>query len=493
MKTKLLRVAVPGLVLAGVSCAHAEAPAPVEQHWPTGAEAALIVRHPNLWADAVDAVDARFGDVPAVKALAGRLREEAFSGLRVGARDWGAGLDLDRGLALYKAPKGLRLVVGARDPKTAEASARTLHLLEPLTEGGQTATCRGAEGVLVCESGEVTGQGAAPAGVTAPEGALAWFWAGAGLEALANPGVRFQTITGWLTRTDDRFALGARADFAFDSAAKGMPMSPESIWAVLTPTRTPGRPSLVAPECSGVLKLDFDLPRLLGLARTVGANVEPALAPAVARLEQGLTGEIAVTFDGGVSHPVLLLGLAPGAPGDAALTGIAELVTAAGGKSTLGPCADAAGQQCLEIAIESAAETPEAGMPGLMGASPAALVESPDAFGVYLTLHAVRVGDTLVLATTAPDAARRTRPDFVSAPWPQALAGAGASGLSVPGFAGYAGIMGAAPFIRLSKNAQWFLDAEILSGLIGAMIEGVDAAFQAAPTHARFELTWRTM
>ena len=29
MKTKLLRVAVPGLVLAGVSCAHAEAPAPV--------------------------------------------------------------------------------------------------------------------------------------------------------------------------------------------------------------------------------------------------------------------------------------------------------------------------------------------------------------------------------------------------------------------------------------------------------------------------------
>ena len=122
---------------------------------------------------------------------------------------------------------------------------------------------------------------------------------------------------------------------------------------------------------------------------------------------------------------------------DAALTGIAELITAAGGKSTLGPCADAPGQQCLEIAIESPQETPQAGMPGLMGATPAALVESPDAFGVYLTLHAVRVGDTLVLATTAPDAARRTRPDFVSAPWPQALAGAGASGLSVPGFASF--------------------------------------------------------
>ena len=493
MKLTTLSLAVPGLLLAGLSCAHAEAPVPVEQHWPTHAEAALIVRHPNLWAEAVDAVDARFGDVPAVRTLATRLRQEAFSGLRVGARDWGAGLDLDRGLALFKTPDGLRLVVGATDAKTAEASARTLHLLEPLTEGGKTAACRGADGVLVCESGTGVGQGPAPAGVTAPAGALAWFWAGAGLDALANPGVRIQTVTGWLTRTEDRFALGARADFAFDSAAKGMPMSPESIWAVLTPTRTAGRPSLVSPDCSGVLKLDFDLPRLLGLARSVGANVEPALAPAVSRLEQGLTGEIAVTFDGGVSHPVLLLGLAPGAPGDAALTGLAELVTAAGGKSTLGPCADAPAQQCLEIAIESPEETPQAGMPGLLGATPAALVESPDAFGVYVTLHAVRVGDTLVLATTAPDAARRTRADFVSAPWSSALAGAGASGLSVPGFAGYAGIMGAAPFLRLSKNAQWFLDAEILMGLIGAMIEGVDVAFQAAPTHARFELTWRTM
>lgn len=462
--------------------------------WPTGAQAGLLVLRPNVWADTIDAVDARFGDVPAVRSLATRLRSEAFFGHRIGGRDWGPGLDFDRGLALFKVADGLRLVVGLRDASTAESSLRALHLLEMLEEDGKKATCAADGDFLICESGQIGGRSGPPSGAAAPAGALAWFWAGGGLEGLNAPGAKVREATGWITQDGERFNVGMRGDFEFDSAAKGMPLSPESLWAVFTPQRpAPEKPSFISPEAGGALKLDFDFPRLMALARQAGAHVEPAFAPAVAQLESAFTGELTITFDGGLSHPVLLLGVSKGAPGDAALPGLVSLIGALGARANVGPCADAPGQICLEIAVETPAPGQEARLPGIPELKPAGMAPASETYGAFVTLHSVRVGDTLVIATTAPDAARRAAPGFVSAPWPPSLRGSGASGLTAPGFAGLAGLMGAAPFLRFSQNVQWFLDAEILSSLVGATVEGIDLSFRAAPQHASFELTWRTM
>lgn len=462
----------------------------LDTYWPDAAQVGALVPRANVFAEALDATDARFGDVPAVHALIERLRQEAFKGLRPGSRDWGAGIDLDRGLALFKAKDGLRLVVGVRG-EGAEANARALHLLEPLEEKGETARCAVAEGYLVCETGRITGRNAAPAGAAPPPGAIAWLWATEGVESMAAPGLQVRAVTAWLVQSAERFSLGAQGDFTFDPAMRGQPLSPESLWHILTPARPTAKPSLVASEAGGALKVDVDLPRAIALARQVSGPPPEGFAGPVAAFEAGLTGEMALTFDGGLTHPVFLFGLAPGKAGDAVLAGLAELISLGGGKVALAPCADAQEQTCLEISVESTTTGADAAYPGVPELRPAAAVSTPTSF--HFTFHTRRIGDTLVVGTTAADVARRAEPGFVSAPWPPSLAPAGASGVTFPAFAAYAGMLGAAPFFSASADAQWFIDAEILSALLGALVEGVEISFQPGPQHARVEMIWRTM
>jgi hypothetical protein len=470
-------------------------PAPtIEGFHPAGTQAALFVLRPNLWADVIDGLDRRFGDVPAVKSLVNRLRAETYEGLAVGARDWGAGLDLDRGVALFKAKDGLRLVAGMRDPKTAEASLRRLHLLDLLQQGDTAATprCAPAAPFLVCEVGTVSGREGPPAGTAAPAGALSWFWAGAELEGLAQPGVKVERVTGWFTQEGEAYRFGAEAQFAFDTGMKGLPLSPESFWRVLTPKRPAGaRPSLVAAASPGFARVDFDFPALIAQMRLAGAQVEASVAPAIDKLEKGLTGEMTFALDGSFLHPVILLGVTPGPAGDAVLPALAELTAAGGLQTAVAPCADAPEQTCVRMDVAAPEDVVRTG--ATPGMRPAMTVAAPTKTLASIELHTLRIGDTLVIATTAPDAGRRARPDFVSAPWPSGTGEPGAWGVSFPSVAALAGILGADPFFHIAAEYGWIVDLQLVSNLLGGLLDGADFVFHPAPDRARFELTWRTM
>jgi len=442
--------------------------------WPADTEAALVVARPDVLAELLDTVDARYGDVPEVRALVTRLRATEVGGVSPAARRWGAGLALERGAALYKTQSGARLVVGAQDAAQAEATLRTVGALKALEGEAGPARCEGVEGYIVCETGTVSGRGAPPAGVFSPEGAIAWGWgAGSTLASLSPQGVALKQARLWVAQSGDRVTVTADADF--DLGASQAPLSPSRLWALLTPRRTPGQPSLAVPGAPAAVKFDFDLPAALGMVRGFGA-LPPPVAETAARIEGALTGEVTLTFDGSLLHPVLLLGVAPGAAGDAALPALSGLLTLTGARANVAACADAPAQSCLDVAL-----------------GPEAQAEGEAIFGALVRLRAVRVGDTLVVATTRADAARRLDAGFESAPWPGALGRVGAWGFSMPGYAAYAGVMGAAPFFQVTGELQRFVDWQTLGGLAGAMIEGIDLAIVPTPNRLTLELGWRTM
>lgn len=450
--------------------------ATLDSQWPSDVEAALVVARPDVLADLLDAFDARYGDVPEVRALVTRLRETEVAGVRPATRRWGAGLALERGAALFKTKAGVRLVVGAQEAAAAEFTLRGLGALAPLDAEGAPARCAGSDSFLVCESGTVSGRGGPPSGVTSPDGAIAWAWgSGEAVAALAPSGVALKQARAQLAQVGDRVTLSADADFELPSGAPAAPLSPARLWSLATPRRAEGRPSLVTPGAPAALKLDFDLPGALGLARGFGA-LPPPVTETAARLEGSLTGEVTLTFDGSMLHPVLLLGVAPGAAGDVALPALVGAFALTGARASAAACADAPALTCVDLGFGSGG-----------GAEGEAL------FGVRVHLRAVRVGDTLVLATTAPDAARRLAPGFVSAPLPGALGAAGASGLTMPGFAAFAGIMGAKPFFQVTGEFQRFVDWQTLAGLVGAMVEGFDLVIWPTERRLAVELGWRTM
>jgi hypothetical protein len=196
-------------------------------------------------------------------------------------------------------------------------------------------------------------------------------------------------------------------------------------------------------------------------------------------------------LDGSFFHPVALLGLTPGPAGDAVLPALAELTAAGGLQTAVTPCADAPEQLCLRLDVAAPEDVVRAG--ATPGMRPAMTVAAPSKMLASFEFHTLRVGDTLVIATTAPDAGRRARPDFVSAPWPSGLGEPGAWGVSFPSVAALAGILGAEPFFHIAAEYGWLVDLQLVSNLLGGLLDGADAVFRAAPDRASVELTWRTM
>jgi hypothetical protein len=63
----------------------------------------------------------------------------------------------------------------------------------------------------------------------------------------------------------------------------------------------------------------------------------------------------------------------------------------------------------------------------------------------------------------------------------------------MPGFAAYAGLMGAQPFFQVTGEFQRFVDWQTLAGLVGAMVEGFDLVIWPTERRLAVELGWRTM
>ncbi len=462
-----------GGLLAIPLLAAAEPSSAFDRLWPDETHLAVIARHPGIWADLLDTVEARFGKVPSVASLVERTRALSYEGLTPGSHTLGPGLDPSRGAAFFITARGSRFVVGATDPVAAQATLSQTALWRFLvTEEKVQPACRGEEGFVVCDVGAVTGRSQTPTWAAAPPEADLWFWADGVVAQDKAPGIVAERLTAWLSTQGDTHSLGLKGQFQFKPTPPGLPVTPQALYGLLQPARPAGAPTLVDASVGAMAKFDVDLPGAVRLFHTMGSTLPPPADTLLTRAAGAFTGQIVVTHDGGLAHPVVLLGLTPGKPGDDAVGTLVAALSLADVPVKTGPCADAPSQICLDVRL-----TPDGNAEGT----------------VEFRLHTARAGDTLVVALTAPDAGRRTQPDFKSAPWPSALEGSGRDGFTLPAFPGFVGLLGTAPFLVLSPEMAWALDVQTVWTIAAGLISDAAMAVQIEPNALSVIVNWRTL
>lgn len=298
-------------LLAGLIAAPPDAAAEDPAAWALpDATISIVFRGADTLADRVDALEARYGEAPAVKQAADALRAWTHEGIRPAARAWGDGLRLGAGLAAFAdAERRVRLVIGADDLDAAKATLAKLsaQLGAGLTvtpdglAGPMKLTCRLAAPFMVCDSGALPD---APPG--RPDDLPADTWLSVRVSDTAGVvpppiGAMLDTLAIDVTATPDHVRVRADARARDDARAQ--------LGAMLAPVRpTVGDVDLatIHPRTPALLRLSLDSAPLIQLARPLA---RPPLAAHLDPLAAAWTGELTVSFVGGLTHPVFAFGL----------------------------------------------------------------------------------------------------------------------------------------------------------------------------------------
>lgn len=425
----------------------------------------IVFRGADTLADRVDALEARYGDAPAVKEAAEIIRGWSHQGVRPAARVWGDGLRLGAGLALFAdAERRVRLVVGADDLDAAKAAFAKLstELATPFTvtpdglAGPVELTCRLAAPFMVCDSGALPD---APPG--RPDALPADTWLSlrmSDIPGLLPPpiGDMLDHIAIDVTATPDHTRVRAEARVRDDARAQ--------LGAMLAPIRpTEGDVDLatVHPRTPALMRLSLDSRPLVQLARPLA---RPPLAEHLDPLAAAWTGELSVSFVGGLTHPVFAFGLRDGQDGAAIVDALAAAITAAADETT--------------ARVERSADT----------LTVVAAIEPGDP-PMRINLRHRTLGKTLVIALGALDLDHIAGRPGPPADLPPALTRRGVHGLW---FAHLPALLGTTPpdLIELTGQARHISALTTLLGLEAHLIDGGAWIIEPSDRGLGLELWW---
>lgn len=299
--------------LAAWPAGAAAAPDPAEWALPE-ASFAMVFRGADTLAARLDALEARFGGAPVIADAFATLRGWEAGGVRPWSRDWGPGLAPGAGLAVFVgADQRVRLVVGATDGAKARRSlaafARRLDVQFEATDDGFAGPvplrCADRAGLMVCDSVEVpTAAPGRPADLG--DAWLSVRLAGPMLVTLPSPwGLMTERLRIDVRAEPDRLAVEAEVSIRPDAVAAFAVFRD-----IVRPTDGLSAVGSVHPRTPYLYKSSLDGPKLMAmLAEHAG---DPAVAKLMGDLGRAWSGDVALSFVGGPTRPVLTLGLREG-------------------------------------------------------------------------------------------------------------------------------------------------------------------------------------
>jgi hypothetical protein len=442
---------------------------------PEETQITVVCRDVNVLADLVDKVDARFGQVPNVKRAVERLRAWTAGGARPAARQWGPGLRLERGVGLFVTghDKG-RLVLGADDAATAlETIATHLRALDMpaqatpdgLTVEGDELKCALREGFLVCQDEAVPEKApGAPSwskgARVATDGLLLVRMEAESLRELTGGAPFFQDLLVSVKAEGD--ALEAVADLA------ASPMAADTL-GMLAASGGPVKVlSLVDETSRAILKISLDPQALFGRLEAMSGGPPPAFRAAWDALRNHWSGDLVLTADGGLTHPVLLVGL----------------TTPAGGEALLGALSDAASHDELQVRPTANPTRPDLRALEVKGKGDEVRFDLP---------YAV-VGNALVMAASPADVERRVqgkvRPMAGVDP---TFAERGASGLRMSGVSSGLSVPWLAELFQLQSDGAWLMDLQVVLSVIAELTDDVGIWVRPRADGLRARFWWRLL
>lgn len=289
---------------------------------------AVAFRGAGTLADRIEAVEGRFGDAPRLATALATLRGFEIEGIKPGRGQWMPGLRPELGVGLsVSARERVRLVVGASDVDQAVASLRVIaewieldvRINDDRDEPGPRLTCAMRAALLVCDSEQVPD--------TAP-GALegmdpsSWFSLRATDQALMGLPQPFALVAQALhvdVKATDA-AVEARAHLALRKDAM-MALGP--LGPVIHPKGADNLTRAVHPRTPYLLKLSLDGAALMQLL-TIQAPLE--MHPKLKAIADRWSGELGLSFVGGLADPVLSLGLTDGSTASDLVAALAALL-----------------------------------------------------------------------------------------------------------------------------------------------------------------------
>lgn len=357
-----------------------QAPPPVKDilAWaPAEVDLALVVHRTTLPKDVADLAVMHFGGVPGVDAAVQTMRTWALGPMIPGAGEWGPGLALDRGLAVFMGTEQERVVFGARElvpaldslVKAAQAAGLPVSVTgTTLSVAGNALPCVLHPPFAVCDS-------AGPQ--TAAPGRPAW--------ATGDDSDVFVRITGGPLKGTpfEQAVITVRdSDTPLQVQARLRPEARGALAPAVPTTQGPSRGMAQVDRANSLLlKLGLDAAQLAPVLLPLTAHMPAPVKAAAEALFAAWSGDLVFTFDGGFTHPVLLLGLR--APSKApALVEALRVAATPPGFTTARVDARRPGLRALRVTGPEGTPT--------------------------VDLHYAVAGDTLVVALAPADVLRRT-------------------------------------------------------------------------------------
>ncbi|MBU1431548.1 hypothetical protein KKF91_13480 [Myxococcota bacterium] len=284
---------------------------------PADTAGSFIFRGGDLAVDWLAEVEARFKGDADIEAALARVRAFAYRGINPAVGKWGEGLDLSKGVAIYLVgPKQARAVIGVTDAAKAKATlVKYAGLLdapvEATPEGFKlddlVVHCAHRAPFLVCDTQAVPEVAPGRPAFLQDDGAVIYLDArGALMEELRREldGAPVDAMRlAWL-----REAHGGRltATVEMNPAAAGFlkPFGPGAV--------PHGALDAIDARTGALLKLSFDADRLFAFADQQMGSPPPPFKPLWDAIKANLSGDLSVSFAGGLLHPIFAIGLKPG-------------------------------------------------------------------------------------------------------------------------------------------------------------------------------------
>lgn len=448
---------------------------------PPDAGVVVAVRGVTVVKNVLDATEKRFGDIPRVRDAVGRLRAWQKSGVAPGKADFGAGLKLDRGLAVFVIrEKQGRLVFGTDDVKAGiKRLAELMHLVDApiaaddggFTFAGASFSCAQRGQFAVCDSGAVPEKAPGlPAWLeeprTATDGAYFTVVRAGLIQELSGNDAPVNEVWVAAKAEGERFVVSAEV------VANPLVMAPFAM-LLADAGPTPGLETVDA-RSAGVLKVAFDGPKMLNAINTMGSRDIERMPPEIRAIWDQLrvtwSGALVVSFPGGFFHPLVSIGLQDEAAGrkllDMLTKSAAQVdeVTLAVGKTAL------PGVERIEVGFEV-----DPGAPKTRLAFPFAI-------------HQKR----LLLGLHPPDVARVVGGTVQSTKLPEAFSARGTHGFLAWDALGMLSM--ASGFEVLSEgDGQLILDVQTLATVGASLLEELGMSLTFTETGGKARLWWSSL
>ncbi len=362
------------------------------QWMPPNASAGFILGHPDQIAGMADDLVRTFEGVPAMDLAVAGARMAAVGPMRPAARVWGPGLALDRGVAFFESGGTVRVVFGADDLAQALTSlqgvvkaAEGSREIDPKAGTIDELKCALRGPYAVCDVGPIPETAPGPPS-TFKDDPIAKTTMAFVLAQGDGP------VSGLLGRLPARHVAVTWLDNGASSrlTAKVDLTPPAAVATTIFGGTAPADVMGQVTAGQAFFKLGLAADRVAPLLGGLLAQMPPAVTLVLQELLATWSGDLLLTTDGGLFHPVFVLGLSDATRG----TQIVETLA----QALVGMCQ----YPCAEVVPSS--------RPGLR----ALRIQSPPNNDRKLSadIHFGVIGKALVLAFSPADLARRKAADY---------------------------------------------------------------------------------